>query len=65
MPDLVRWYDPPDKPIAAKGAVIKTYYGAGRAAMSIKAPRQLLDHLEQHHQLVRRPHPPTWASHQN
>lgn len=46
MPDLVRWYDPPDKPIAAKGAITKTYYGSSKAVTRIKGPRQLLEHLE-------------------
>lgn len=57
MTDLTRWYHAPDKPIAAKGAVIKTYYGSSAPALKIRAPVATLDRLETHYDLKRRPAP--------
>lgn len=57
MADLTRWYHAPDKPIAAKGAVIRTYYGSSAPALKIRAPKGTLERLEAHYGLQRRPAP--------
>ena len=57
MIDLTRWYHAPEKPIAAKGAVIKTYYGSSAPALKIRAPKPTLDRLEALYSLQRRPAP--------